>query len=77
MELQGRLGELTGQGRGVAGVSYDPVAVLADFSARRGITFPLLSDPGSSTIKKYGILNTTVPETNKQAFGIPFPERSC
>jgi len=73
VELQGRLGELTGQGLGVAGVSYDPVAVLADFSARRGITFPLLSDPGSSTIKKYGILNTTVPETNKQAFGIPFP----
>jgi peroxiredoxin len=73
VELQGRLGELTRQGLGLAGVSYDPVAVLSDFSARRGITFPLLSDPGSSTIKKYGILNTTVPETNKQAFGIPFP----
>ncbi len=57
----------------MAAVSYDPVAVLADFSKRRGITFPLLSDPGSATIKRYGILNTTVPETNQQNYGIPFP----
>ena len=34
---------------------------------------PLLSDPGSATIKRYGILNTTVPETNQQSYGIPFP----
>ncbi len=73
MELQGRLAELKGQGLSVAGVSYDPVAVLADFSRRREITFPLLSDPGSTTIKRYGILNTTVPETNQQTYGIPFP----
>jgi hypothetical protein len=37
------------------------VPVLADFSARRGITFPLLSDAGSATIKAFGILNP-VPE---------------
>src|SRR5262245_1517535 len=35
--------------------------------------FPLLSDPGSATIKRYGILNTTVPESNQQSYGIPFP----
>ena len=73
MELQGRVAELKGQGLSVAAVSYDPVAVLADFSRRRGITFPLLSDPGSATIKRYGILNTTVQETNQQTYGIPFP----
>ena len=73
MELQGRVDELMRKGLGVAGVSYDSVATLSDFSSRRGITFPLLSDPGSITIKKYGILNTTVPETNKQTYGIPFP----
>ena len=65
--------ELKRQGLSLAAVSYDPVAVLADFSKRRGITFPLLSDPGSATIKRYGILNTTVPETNQQSYGIPFP----
>ena len=73
MELQGRVDSLKRQGIAVAAVSYDPVAVLADFSARRGITFPLLSDPGSLTIKKYGIFNTTVPETNQQTYGVPFP----
>jgi AhpC/TSA family protein/cytochrome c biogenesis DsbD-like protein len=73
VELQGRLEELRRLGFNVAGVSYDSVAVLSDFSSRRGITFPLLSDPGSLTIKQYGILNTTVPESNRQLYGIPFP----
>ena len=73
MELQGRLESLKQQGISVIGVSYDPVPVIADFAARRHITFPLLSDPESSTIKRYGIFNTTVPETNQQTYGIPFP----
>jgi hypothetical protein len=49
------------------------VPVLADFSHRRGITFPLLSDQGSVTIKAYGLLNTTVAPTNQLQYGIPFP----
>jgi DsbC/DsbD-like thiol-disulfide interchange protein len=57
---------------GLAVVTYDPRPVLAEFAARRGITFPLLSDQGSATIKRYGILNTTVPETNS-SHGYPFP----
>lgn len=72
MELQGRVDQLRKQGLGLASISYDPVSVLADFSARRSITFPLLSDAGSATIKRYGILNTTVPETH-QLYGYPFP----
>jgi peroxiredoxin len=73
VELQGRVAELKRQGLSIVAVSYDAVPILADFSKRRGITFPLLSDPGSATIKRYGILNTTVPETNQQSYGIPFP----
>jgi peroxiredoxin len=73
VELQGRVAELKRQGLSLAAVSYDAVPILADFSKRRGITFPLLSDPGSAAIKRYGILNTTVPETNQQSYGIPFP----
>jgi DsbC/DsbD-like thiol-disulfide interchange protein len=53
-------------------VSDDSVAVLAAFAARMGIEFPLLSDPGSATIKRYGILNTTIDPTNT-TYGIPFP----
>ena len=73
MELQGRLEGLTRQGIAVAAISYDPVEVTADFAKRRGITFPLLSDPGSLTITRYGIFNTTIPETNQQTYGVPFP----
>jgi peroxiredoxin len=72
VELQGRVDQLRKEGLGLASIMYDPVPVLADFSTRRGITFPLLSDQGSATIKRYGILNTTVPETN-QLYGYPFP----
>jgi peroxiredoxin len=72
-ELQTRTADLKKQGINIAAVTYDPVPILGDFARRRGITFSLLSDPGSTTIKRYGILNTTVPETNQQAYGIPFP----
>ena len=44
------------------GISYDSRQILADFSTRNGITFPLLSDVGSATIKRYGILNTVAEE---------------
>jgi peroxiredoxin len=60
--LQGRLTELQAKGLGLAAISYDPVETLAAFSRQRGITFPLLSDSGSETIKRYGILNTIVGE---------------
>ena len=72
MELQGRLETLTGEGLGLAAISYDPVPVLAEFAARRNITFPLLSDSGSAIITRYGILNTTVAADSPQ-HGIPFP----
>ena len=73
VELQGRLKEIQQSGLGLAAISYDPREVTADFARRRGITFPLLSDPGSKVIREYGILNTTVPETSREQYGIPFP----
>ena len=73
VELQGRLKDIQRSGLGLVAISYDPVPILADFAKRRGITFPLLSDEGSRVIREYGILNTTVPETNREQFGIPFP----
>lgn len=72
MELQGRLPEILKSGLSLVAISYDSVRVLADFSMRRGITFPLLSDAGSATIKRYGILNTTIDPKN-ELYGYPFP----
>jgi hypothetical protein len=72
VELQGRLPEIRKSGLSLAAISYDPVSTLSDFAKRRGITFPLLSDPGSETIKRYGILNTTIDPKN-DLYGYPFP----
>jgi len=52
------LNELRDKGLGLAAISYDRPEILADFSRRHGITFPLLSDAGSATIKVFGLLNT-------------------
>lgn len=62
MELQGRIKEIREQGLGLAAISYDPPEILAAFSRQRGIAFPLLSDLGSETIKRYGLLNTVAEE---------------
>jgi DsbC/DsbD-like thiol-disulfide interchange protein len=56
----------------VAAISYDSVAVLHNFAERRGIHFPLLSDPDSKLIRELGILNDTLPK-DSPFFGIPYP----
>ncbi len=56
----------------MAAISYDSVAVLKAFADRQHITFPLLSDPQSAIIRRYGILNGTV-EKNSPAYGVPYP----
>jgi peroxiredoxin len=61
VELQSRVNELRQKGLGLAAISYDRPEVLAAYTKQHGITFPLLSDVGSPTIEKYGILNP-VPE---------------
>lgn len=45
-------------------MSYDPVKTLATFSDAKKISFPLLSDEGSKTIKALGI---------EYKRGLPYP----
>jgi len=53
-------------------VTYDSVAILADFARRRNITIPLLADPQSQIIRAFGVLNTSVPATHMW-YGVPYP----
>jgi peroxiredoxin len=62
LELQSQYETLRKDGLGLVGISYDSRDILAAFSGQHGITFPLLSDVGSETIKRYGILNTVAEE---------------
>ncbi len=52
------------------GVSYDTPATSAAAAAKLGLTFPLLSDPGSRVIDAYGIRNA---EAKGKAEGVPHP----
>jgi peroxiredoxin len=55
VELQRDLPLLQRAGLGLAAISYDSTAVLADFASRKGITFPLLSDHESVVIRAFGV----------------------
>lgn len=51
-------------------VSYDSQAILEEFSNRHGITYPLLADPQSVIIRRFGVLNAEATEFMK---GMAFP----
>lgn len=72
MELQSNLPSIQKQGLGVVAISYDSAEILKTFGARKAITYPLLSDTDSKTIRAYGLLNTSVAANTPQ-FGIPYP----
>jgi len=57
VELQSQLKAMHARGLGVVSISYDAPQLIAAFAKQRGITYPMLSDFGSATIKRYGILN--------------------
>jgi peroxiredoxin len=54
----------------VVGISYDAINVLAKFSDQQKITFPLLSDPDSDTIKAFQLMNA---EAKGKIEGVPYP----
>lgn len=54
-------------------MSYDDRDALAAYAKARGIGFPLLSDPDSAVIRRYGILNTLIDEQDAPFYGIPNP----
>ncbi len=70
VDLEGAQKAFAAKGIGVAAVSYDSPAILADFTKRRSITYPLLSDTNSALIDKFGIRN---PTADGMEAGIPFP----
>jgi hypothetical protein len=57
VQLQQAQARFKDRGIGLAAISYDSEAILKDFAERQHITFPLLADPQSEIIRKYGVLN--------------------
>ena len=48
------------------------MAILRHFGNRKGISYPLLSDPDSEVIRAFGILNTNYAPDH-ESYGLPFP----
>jgi len=72
VELQGRYDSIKAQGLGLVAISYDPPETLKKFADSRGISFPLVSDPGSAIIRRYGLLNEA-QDPKTRFYGVPHP----
>ena len=57
VELQEAWRTIQENGVAVFAISYDSVSVLAAFAEKHRITYPLLSDEGSHSIRQLGLLN--------------------
>jgi len=73
VELQEALPKFTQAGIKLYAVSYDDPEALKDFSNAHSLGFPLLSDPDSAVIRRYGILNTLIAPHQAPYYGVPFP----
>ena len=72
MELAKHADRLQARGYGICSISYDPVDVLREFADRRGITYPMLSDPNSAIIRAFGLFNQEI-QPGTRDYGIPHP----
>src|SRR5205807_2074323 len=70
VELQKITGDLDAKGIALFAISYDSVEALASFSAKQGITYPLLSDQGSRVIRELGLLDEHLDRHHAE-FGRP------
>jgi len=63
---------LENNGLRIAAISYDSQEKLAAFAQKHAIGFPLLSDKGSETIRKFGIFNFNM-SPDLRSYGVPHP----
>jgi len=70
VQLQSAKQRFEAQGIKLAAISYDNSAILKDFADRHKIEYPLLADPQSKIIGRYGVLN---PEATGMQKGMALP----
>ena len=72
MDLNGGLADIQKRGYRLAGISYEPPAVDADFIKERGLKYTLLSDPKSEIIDRYKLRDPQYKKGSR-AYGVPQP----
>ena len=70
--LNNGVADIEKRGYRLAGISYEPPSVDADFVAKRDIKYTLLSDPKSEVIDRYKLRDPQYPPGNR-AYGVPRP----
>jgi hypothetical protein len=70
VQLQNAKQRFEAQGINLAAISYDSPAILKEFADRHKIEYPLLADPESKIIARYGVLN---PEATGMQRGMALP----
>lgn len=70
VELEASRAALSRNGYGLVAVSYDKPEALKTFARQQALGFPLLSDPGSRIIRRFGLLDPAVAPDNP-AYGVP------
>jgi peroxiredoxin len=72
IQLKDAKDPLASEGWSLAAISYDAPDITTAFAAKHDITYPLLSDTNSETIKRWGLLNAEMTEGTRY-YGIPHP----
>lgn len=72
MNLDSGAADIAARGYGLAGISYEPPPVNAKFIAENKISYPLLSDPQSEIIDRYGLRDPQYKKGSR-AYGVPRP----
>ena len=70
LSLQRATARFKERGIGLVGVSYDSQEILKFFTERHSITYPLIADPQSEIIERFGVLNPTATGFTK---GMSYP----
>jgi peroxiredoxin len=72
IDVNGGIAEIEKRGYRVAGLSYDNPEILQAFTAKRHLTYTLLSDPKSEVIDRYNLRDPQYPPGSR-AYGVPRP----
>jgi peroxiredoxin len=72
IDVNGGIAEIEKRGYRVAGLSYDSPEILQAFTAKRHLTYTLLSDPKSEVIDRYDLRDPQYPPGSR-AYGVPRP----
>jgi peroxiredoxin len=72
IDVNGGIAEIEKRGYRVAGLSYDSPETLQAFTAKRHLTYTLLSDPKSEVIDRYNLRDPQYPPGSR-AYGVPRP----